>query len=140
LIFNGTEFFESTQSLISVFIKLASENNNLLFYLNKSNLNKSGYNFSRMSNRTHANPSLMANILLDRLERISADSSWAHQASGVRASIAKIISQGDLDLTQLSPLLELGFLILENAAGNYLGGLEMEDKRRGTEKKTQLTL
>ena len=92
-----------------------------------------------MSNRTHANPSIMAKILLDRLERISADSSWAHQASGVRASIAKIISHGDPDLTQLSPLLELGFLILENAAGNYPGGLEMEDRRRGTEKNTQPT-
>ena len=89
-----------------------------------------------MSNRIPANPSLMAKLILDRLERISADSSWAHQASGVRASIAKIISHGDPDLTQLSPLLDLGFLILENAAGNYPEGLETDDRRRGTEKNT----
>ncbi len=89
-----------------------------------------------MSNRIPANPSLMAKLILDRLERISADSSWAHQASGVRASIAKIISHGDPDLTQLSPLLDLGFLILENAAGNYPEGVEMDDRRRGTEKNT----
>ncbi len=70
-----------------------------------------------MAKRISSNPVLMAKILLDRLERISADSGWAHQASGVRASIAKILSQEDSDLEQLSSLLELGFLILENAAG-----------------------
>jgi len=66
----------------------------------------------------------MAKILLDRLERISADSSWAHQASGVRASLAKTISQEDPDLNQLSNLLEMGFLILENAAGEIPEGWE----------------
>lgn len=60
---------------------------------------------------------LMAKILLDRLERISADSSWAHQASGIRASLAKTISVQDPDLERLSSLLDAGFLILENAAG-----------------------
>ena len=64
-----------------------------------------------------SNPELIAKTLLDRLERISADSPWAHQASGVRASLAKALSQGDTDLEQLSLLLELGFLILESAAG-----------------------
>jgi len=58
----------------------------------------------------------MAKILLDRLERISADSTWAHQASGVRAALAKALTPVEPDLEQLSPLLELGFLILENAA------------------------
>ncbi len=72
-----------------------------------------------MAIQNSSNPELLAKLLLDRLERISADSSWAHQASGVRASIAKIITQGDPDLTQLSPLLDLGFLILENAAVRY---------------------
>ena len=70
-----------------------------------------------MSKRLSSNSVLMANILLDRLERISADSPWAHQASGVRASIAKAISHENPDLEQLSPLLDMGFLILENAAG-----------------------
>jgi len=57
-----------------------------------------------------------AQLLLHRLERISADSGWAHQASGVRASLAKTISKEDPDLKELSSLTELGFLILENAA------------------------
>jgi len=70
-----------------------------------------------MTKQNSSNPELMAKILLDRLERISADSGWAHQASGVRASLAKVISRGDPDWEQISPLLELGFLILENAAG-----------------------
>ena len=70
-----------------------------------------------MSKRLSSNSVLMANILLDRLERISADSPWAHQASGIRASLAKALSRGDTDLEQLTPLLELGFLILESAAG-----------------------
>jgi hypothetical protein len=70
-----------------------------------------------MVNPTSSNPVLMANIVLDRLERITADSPWAHQASGVRASLAKAFSRGETDGEQFSKLLELGFIILENAAG-----------------------
>jgi len=66
----------------------------------------------------------MAKILLDRLERISADSGWAHQASGVRASLAKAISSQDPDKDRLSSLLEYGFHILENAAGEIPEELE----------------
>ena len=80
-----------------------------------------------MAIQNSSNPEFMAKILLDRLERISADSGWAHQASGVRASIAKILSQEYPDLDQLSPLLDLGFLILENAAGEIPEGLVTED-------------
>ena len=69
-----------------------------------------------MSINTSSNPVLITQILLARLERISADSPWAHQASGVRASIAKAISHENPNLEQLSPLLEMGFMILENAA------------------------
>ena len=57
-----------------------------------------------------------AQTLLNRLERIPADSPWAHQASGVRASIAKILSDINPDLKSLDNLLDLGFEILENAA------------------------
>ena len=70
-----------------------------------------------MAIQKSSNPMLMAKILLDRLERISADSGWAHQASGVRASLAKEISLEDPDLKQLTSLLEMGFLVLEKAAG-----------------------
>lgn len=55
-------------------------------------------------------------ILLERLERISADTPWAHQASGVRASIAKTLGAPHPDLISLEKLLEMGFEILENAA------------------------
>ena len=70
-----------------------------------------------ISTPSPSNPETIAKILLERLERISADSPWAHQASGVRASLAKAISRGETDVEQLSPLLELGFFILESAAG-----------------------
>ena len=76
-----------------------------------------GYNDNQMSDHLSMNQVLMAHILLDRLERISADSPWAHQASGVRASLAKNLSKQDPDLTQISSLLELGYSILEKAAG-----------------------
>ncbi|MCJ7715901.1 MAG: hypothetical protein MUO54_05195 [Anaerolineales bacterium] len=74
-----------------------------------------------MKNRSFKQQAKIAKILLSRLEKISADSPWAHQASGIRASIAKTLSQqehtqqktiGDLD-----SLLVLGFDILERAAG-----------------------
>ena len=63
----------------------------------------------------------LAEVLLFRLEKISADSPWAHQASGVRASIAKILSEKDLKRDRLSTqdlkrLVKLGFEILEKAA------------------------
>ena len=57
-----------------------------------------------------------AQVLLTRLERISADSQWAHQASGVRASISKSLSNSQSDLGSLEQLLDTGFNILEKAA------------------------
>lgn len=56
-------------------------------------------------------------LLLDRLERISADSAWAHQASGVRASLAKCLAREFCDPREIEDLLLLGFQILEKAAG-----------------------
>ena len=55
-------------------------------------------------------------LLLDRLERISADSAWAHQASGVRASLAKCLIREDSDPEEIENLLLLGYQILEKAA------------------------
>jgi len=55
-------------------------------------------------------------LLLDRLERISADSPWAHQASGVRASLAKNLAQAKPNPEVIRDLLGLGFKILEKAA------------------------
>ena len=60
-----------------------------------------------------------AALLLIRLERISADSRWAHQASGIRASLAKRISREDLNPEEIQPLLDQGYLILEKAAAEF---------------------
>lgn len=57
-----------------------------------------------------------AGILLDRLERISADSVWAHQASGIRASIARAVNDPITNMPALKQLLEIGYDILEKAA------------------------
>ncbi|MBE0411905.1 MAG: hypothetical protein IBX69_19420 [Anaerolineales bacterium] len=68
-----------------------------------------------------------ARLLADRLERLSADSIWAHRASGVRGSLVRLISaidQGnetDVNITRLDDLLEQGFDILEKAAKEYYG-------------------
>jgi hypothetical protein len=59
---------------------------------------------------------LQAQILLDRLERISADSAWAHQASGIRASLARQLSGSDPAPQAINELLKRGFNILEKAA------------------------
>jgi hypothetical protein len=59
-------------------------------------------------------------LLLERLERISADSVWAHQASGVRGSLLKIVQeleQGqESENPELTRLVSYGFQILEKAA------------------------
>ena len=71
-----------------------------------------------------------AEMLVDRLERLSADSIWAHQASGVRGSLLKFLerlSDQDLavkredmitvsDISNLDTLIKDAFTILENAA------------------------
>lgn len=54
--------------------------------------------------------------LLDRLERISADSPWAHQASGVRSALAKSLAGENPTHEEVENLLLLGYRILEKAA------------------------
>jgi hypothetical protein len=82
-----------------------------------------------MNSRSPTKLLSQAKFLLDRLEKISADSHWAHRASGVRASLAKWVSADDLLLDQskrypLDQLVLLGFEILEQAAGEIPGDLE----------------
>jgi hypothetical protein len=62
-----------------------------------------------------------ARILLNRLERLSADSSWAHRASGLRGSIIRILNNqdvlsGDEGIITLEILLKQGFDLLTRAA------------------------
>lgn len=62
----------------------------------------------------------VASLLLERLERIPADSIWAHRASGLRGSLLAIMEQLEQDRPVEDPevkqLIAYGFQILENAA------------------------
>lgn len=66
----------------------------------------------------------LAWLLVSRLERLSADSYWAHQASGLRGSLLRWLEQhaerlvqpSAQELENLSRLIETGFMLLEKAA------------------------
>lgn len=71
-------------------------------------------------NATEENVQLIrARLLIQRLERLSADSIWAHKASGIRASLAKLLTRiedGEYDPDKLDTLVRYGFEILGKAA------------------------
>jgi len=59
-------------------------------------------------------------LLAARLERLSADSHWAHRASGIRGQVLRTLDRiesgsGDPG-PDLSPLIQAAFKVLENAA------------------------
>ena len=58
-------------------------------------------------------------LLLARLERISADSYWAHRASGVRGALMRSMEESEAQenpsIQTLESLSKLGFQILEKA-------------------------
>ena len=62
----------------------------------------------------------LTQLLLARLERISVDSRWAHQASGVRGALLRALEKpiegGATQESHLNGLLDLGFNILQRAA------------------------
>lgn len=70
----------------------------------------------------------LINILLARLERLSADSYWAHQASGIRGSLLRWAELRELEMEvhslqssfyreeEVAALIERGFDVLEKAA------------------------
>lgn len=55
-------------------------------------------------------------MLIARLERLSPDSYWAHQASGVRGSLIRLLEAGELDSEKGAHLVKKGFDFLEKAA------------------------
>jgi hypothetical protein len=59
-------------------------------------------------------------LLIARLERISADSSWAHRASGVKGSLLRMLEKSEkgrpIQQFKLKHIMDLGFFILEKAA------------------------
>jgi len=62
----------------------------------------------------------VTSLLLERLERIPADSIWAHHASGVRGSLLRLVEQLEdgqqVENTNMKWLISYGFQILESAA------------------------
>lgn len=66
----------------------------------------------------------LARLLISRLERLSADSYWAHQASGVRGALLRRVEAGDgedvnTDLRSLAQLIDRGFELLACEAKSY---------------------
>ena len=63
--------------------------------------------------------------LVDRLERLSADSTYAHRASGLRGSLLQYVecieAGGTVDKMELDDLVEVGFKLLK-AAAEEIGG------------------
>ncbi len=59
-------------------------------------------------------------LLLFRLERISADSNWAHRASGVRGALLRMLEKAEkgqpVHWSEMKRMTSLGFDILEKAA------------------------
>ena len=59
-------------------------------------------------------------LLLARLERISADSYWAHQASGVRGSLMRALEAledgSPVSTANVTEWIGMGFHILEKAS------------------------
>lgn len=63
----------------------------------------------------------LLHLLASRLERLSADSRWAHQASGVRGNILKVLEEseiGQVSSSRLDLLIDRSFEILRRAAGD----------------------
>jgi hypothetical protein len=65
----------------------------------------------------------MIRMLLDRLERIPADSSWAHRASGVRGALIKLFEQmemgGSIEPSAWNNNVLIGFQILKEVAKEH---------------------
>jgi hypothetical protein len=62
----------------------------------------------------------LTSLLIARLERISADSVWAHRASGVKGSLLRMLEKYEkghpFQPSKLKNTMDLGFFILEKAA------------------------
>jgi hypothetical protein len=63
----------------------------------------------------------LISLLIARLDRISADSVWAHRASGVKGSLHKLLEKFKKEedakqATEVERIINMGFFILEQAA------------------------
>ena len=86
-----------------------------------------GYNVNMNGSRQNMSR-LQIRALINRLEKISADSSWAHRASGIRAALDRTLSRQDPqtlpgeDYTRFLDLVDRGYAVLEAAAGQIPEG------------------
>ncbi len=68
-----------------------------------------------------------AKKLIQRLERLSADSIWAHRASGLRGALIRYLVDEDFlgkDIDQIQMLVDLGYDYLYKAAQEIPDDLE----------------
>ena len=68
---------------------------------------------------TYSEEEKLIRLLLSRLERISADSVWAHRASGIRGALIRQLEStenGKLDSSRNMEFIKQGFYILEATA------------------------
>ena len=74
----------------------------------------------------------LTRLLLARLERISADSFWAHRASGIRGALLRVVEQveagADADASYVNYLIECGFDILDKTAREKILNLINNDR------------
>jgi len=73
----------------------------------------------------------LANMLIERMAQLSADSIWARRASGYRGTLLKLVTrlendpvakypaEQQRDYAYLGELIPLGFALLEKAAQEY---------------------
>jgi hypothetical protein len=63
-------------------------------------------------------------LLVNRLDRLSSDSIWAHRASGIRGSLLEVkdqlASRNWAVSEELDNILDQGYFVLGQAAKNYL--------------------
>ena len=78
---------------------------------------------------------LQARALINRLEKISADSPWAHRASGIRAALDRTLSRKDLqtlsaeEFNRFLDLVNRAYAVLEAAAGQIPEGPPSREER-----------
>lgn len=83
--------------------------------------------------RSHLDELLsLAHLLISRLERLSVDSYWAHQASGVRGALLRQLEESGSESSRqgrraLGELIALGFEILERGAKDMRAGSQGRD-------------
>lgn len=75
-------------------------------------------------------------ILINRLERLSADSIWSHRACGLRGSLMEYMEKLDVNNSEkssdyLESILDQGYYVLEQAVKFRLTSTRIKGKNGG---------